>query len=358
MNKVFSGPEAEAELATTRKLAHAMWRRFARVDADIELVRDGENTVFSVSAHDGTRYALRMHRPEYRSLADLTAEIEFIEFLSDAGIRVNEVIHGLNGDAIQSVPRQMNGREVMQYASMVRWVSGGQFDKKHHWKDGLRKIGEVLGALHVAAQGYQFPAHSQRPRWDVSGLVGENAIQGNFRALQLPTEITGLFRVAADRVAELLIPSESDSTEFGVIHGDPLDSNFLDQDGECVLIDFDDSGTGFYAHEVGTIVYGGRYVMENPERLYPLLEGYYAVRRADYNYSTLKPHWCARALLLAGWLEGKDDTSNWVKRLILINAVRVSHALLENVDYQEAKDDQRVTKLEGILREIYPREAG
>ena len=54
--------------------------------ADIGFVAARENVIFKVTSRDGQAFALRAHRPGYRSDVAIASELEWMAALADGGI--------------------------------------------------------------------------------------------------------------------------------------------------------------------------------------------------------------------------------------------------------------------------------
>ncbi|MCA9540267.1 MAG: phosphotransferase, partial [Myxococcales bacterium] len=71
-----------------RLLARQAVEAFGLVDARLDLLDHAENTTFRVTAPQG-RYVLRVHRPGYRSPAEIQSELWWLDALTrEAGLRV------------------------------------------------------------------------------------------------------------------------------------------------------------------------------------------------------------------------------------------------------------------------------
>ena len=76
--------------------------------ARTQLVARRENRVYRVDAPDGRRFALRLHRPDYRSGAELQSELDWLTALRHGGLRVplpvaseeNRLLHEIDGTRI------------------------------------------------------------------------------------------------------------------------------------------------------------------------------------------------------------------------------------------------------------------
>ena len=82
-------------------LAREALRAWPVGEARIELVKYRENAVFCVTDAEGSRYALRVHRPGYRSDNQIRSEIEWMRALASSGVQTPDVIPTTAGDVIR-----------------------------------------------------------------------------------------------------------------------------------------------------------------------------------------------------------------------------------------------------------------
>ena len=61
---------------------------FGLAASSISLLSHSENVVCQLTMSDGTRAALRIHRPGYNSLAELRSEVHWVTSLGDFGVPV------------------------------------------------------------------------------------------------------------------------------------------------------------------------------------------------------------------------------------------------------------------------------
>ena len=73
-------------------LAHQALARYpAALRGELKLLCRSENATFLLQAA-GKRYALRLHRPNYHSKADIQSELLWLDALRDIGIMVPQAI--------------------------------------------------------------------------------------------------------------------------------------------------------------------------------------------------------------------------------------------------------------------------
>ncbi|MEM9247389.1 MAG: phosphotransferase [Pseudomonadota bacterium] len=219
----------------------AAWGAFA----EVQPVAERENAIYAARDSAGARVALRLHRPGYRSLDAITAELRWTEALAAQGIGCPAPRRTL---AKALVARAADGR----WASVVRWVDGRAMVPS---PKRLKALGAEVARFHTAADALAAATPRLRldhfPRWDADTLLGPDPIWGRF--WQNPTlsasEAAALID-ARDRL-RLALHAQGDA-DTGMIHADLLADNVLDTGANLSLIDFDDCGVGLRAYDLAT----------------------------------------------------------------------------------------------------------
>ena len=105
-----------------------------------ELVQIRENIVFRARLDDGRDVALRLHRPQYRSPAQITAELSWCAQLADAGFPAPAPVPCADGKMTVTIA----GRSV----SCVTWLAGDVIGTEHTPLGADRcKMMRQIGAL-------------------------------------------------------------------------------------------------------------------------------------------------------------------------------------------------------------------
>lgn len=299
-------------------LAREALRAWPVGEARIELVKYRENAVFCVTDAEGSRYALRVHRPGYRSDNQIRSEIEWMRALASSGVQTPEVIPTTAGDVIRwaSVPSVPEARQ----CDLLRWVPGMQLGSLEGGASGddgtiaarYRMLGELAARVHEHGVHWERPADFERPAFDAAALVGEEPVWGAFWKLDCvsPEQLEVLFE-ARERARGELDRFGSSSDRYGLIHGDFLPENVLIADGEPLLIDFDDCGNSWYAFELATALFpllpGGRSGMVTAA----YLEGYRRRRPFPDEWLRLLPSFLlVRTLSYLGWPAGRPENED------------------------------------------------
>lgn len=273
--------------------AAALWG----IPADqVHLAARRENVVYRADTPDGAR-ALRLHRPGYRSRGELVSEMEWMEALAEAGMRVPHPIPSDNGRLIEMLEDTP--------ISLLSWLPGepAGVGGTLHVSDRLgfvRELGKLIAKMHTLSDRWAKPEGFTRPHWDFEGLLGDDPLWGKFwENPHLNEEERETLLKAREKARVRLAGIERD-LDFGLIHGDILTENVLVDEGRLALIDFDDGAWGFRDFELATFLMRFLEAPDYPQVRRALLDGY-ATRR-EVSPFVLEFFILLRAMTYPGWV--------------------------------------------------------
>jgi len=237
------------EIATARFGTHKQaLRKFAEYEGAANLVYEYEM--------DDQPLILRISFTPERTLEQIQAELHFVNYLSDNGVKVSKPILSQNGNWVETI--QAEGIP-FHAVSFIKGKGMRVPDNEYRYRtdapieEYYRNWGRILGQMHAVTKSYQ-PKSDEiiRPDWfDLH--KGRLAL-----ATQLPNR---LYRVQTQiqlLLAELkTLPKDKDS--FGLIHGDFNDGNFTVDyaNGDITVFDYDDSCYFWFIYEIASAWEGG-----------------------------------------------------------------------------------------------------
>jgi Ser/Thr protein kinase RdoA (MazF antagonist) len=276
-------------------------------EVGLELVRVGENATFRVDARRGA-WALRVHRPGYRTPAMVRSEIAWMEALRATGIATPLAMRAVDGDVVQAL--EVAGEE--RLVSVLSWERGElleRVDDLGRW----RELGALMGAVHAHGEAWTHPDGFERWAWDADGMVGERPHWGDPLGLEDWDDETRRLLVAArERVRARLAAFGTSADRYGLVHGDLAFGNVLvPGEGPPVLIDFDDCGCGWHLWELAVPLASCDGEPVFAPRRDALVDGYRS-RRAlpDDHLAELPTFVMARRLATLGWVLTHADTEH------------------------------------------------
>lgn len=268
-------------------------RRYGLSVAALTELAAFENFVYEAENDDGELVILRISHSTRRTVDYTLGEVEFVRYLTAAGIAVAPPILSESG---QFVERIVDDRDPDHYfvATAFQRADGIVFDdapplKELYWKPPLfRDLGRLFARLHNRAQTYKLSnPRLKRQEWHEYDVVAIDRFA--------PPEET-LVRERTARIIERLQRLPRTPESYGVIHADLHMHNFCFADGKLTAFDFDNCEYAWFVKDIAVLLF---YVARAEERehrrdavaafLAPFLEGYRELRRCDREWLAAVP---------------------------------------------------------------------
>jgi Ser/Thr protein kinase RdoA (MazF antagonist) len=318
----------EAQARRLAGLARAALGAWGLEGAAVSLLKYRENAVFRVDAADGRRFALRVHRPAYRSDAAIRSEVAWMRALAADGVPTPEVLPTRGGDVL--VHAEAPGVPEPRQCDLLAWVEGAPLGSLEQGVDldeaalraCYRTVGEIAGRIHAHGAAWTPPEGFERPAWDVASLVGDAPAFGRFQDLpEIPEDALRVLFAARDRVRERLAALPPPAA---LVHGDLIPDNLLATGRRVRVIDFDDCGWSWVGFELITSVFplllGGGFDAATEA----WLEGYRTVRPfPEGEREATDTFVVARALSYLGWPAGRPEIATQ-RRLVPFLVPRIT----------------------------------
>ena len=266
------------------------------------LISHRENAVYEVILPGG-RAALRLHRPGYRTEAEIRSELQWTEALAEREFPAPQPIHMLDGGLIHTTA---DG----QFVTVIDWMSGAPIG------DGTlpfsastaelavlyHEVGGLLARLHNVTDTLTLPEGFTRPLWDRDGLTGPEPLWGRYWQAPGLSEVDRQVISAARDRARAILGDFNAEADFGLIHSDALRENVFRTGARLALIDFDDAGVGYRMYELGSCLTQSVDESAYPDMVAALLDGYSAIRPLGQRARDLYPMFAMlRAFSAIGW---------------------------------------------------------
>lgn len=276
--------------------------------AKAKLISLSENATYLVEPTGSHKYVLRLHRPGFRTEAQIKSEIAWLDDLS----RYDDV-------SIASAVPSASGSQLFSFEG----PSGTQHAVLFHFLDGkepesvglsgtMSLVGKVAARLHVHASQWQRPTWFDRFEWDPERIFGSECDYGDWRE----TREVGRAERNALEWAEFKVRRELEeygrgAGSFGLIHTDLRSSNLLvDESGSVSVLDFDDCGIGWFAYDVACSFAFHEGDKNLPFLVAEYLRGYRSAGGvlAARDVRIIPTMLMARALQLVAWMECRSET--------------------------------------------------
>ena len=307
-----NGSETQAGLAMLAELADTalgLWPIGGQPRA--RLINLSENATYAVEgAADGRRYALRIHRPGYHSRAAIASELAWAQALRGDGVVCAPVpVPGRDGALIQSLAHPALGAP--RRLVLFDWETGAEPVIGDDLSQLFGTLGGLAARMHRHARLWSRPPGFTRLTWDFETSLGEAAPHwGRWRdGLGLTPGAEALFARTVALIGRRLAAYGTGPERFGLIHGDLRLANLL-VDGEAVkVIDFDDSGFGWFMYDAATPVSFHEEAPQVPELIAAWIDGYrQEAPLAEADAAEIPTFVMLRRLLLVAWIASHAET--------------------------------------------------
>jgi Ser/Thr protein kinase RdoA (MazF antagonist) len=273
--------------------------------SEVTLCNVSENHTYRVDdAATGRRLALRVHRPTYRSVAQIESELAWLDALREEDVVATPgVVPATDGRRVVSVSVPgLDARNVVVF----EWLPGiaPDLDSGDAAIVQFKTLGAISARMHGHARGWRRPPGFTRPRWDYDYTLGPSGHWGAWQdGLGMgPEERKQLDRLDATIAARLASYGDGE-TRFGLVHADIRLANLLIDGDRVQVIDFDDSGFSWFMYDFATAVTFMEDHPRVPELRDAWVEGYRAV--ADLESAAeaeLETFVMLRRLLIVAWI--------------------------------------------------------
>ncbi len=264
--------------------------------ATLSLIKHRENAVYRVETSGGAKFALRVHRPHYHSMAELRSEILWMSALTDAGVYTPAVVPAQDGESIKVLSPE--GQDESFQIDILAWADGTPIgsleDGSTPDADTLagiyKKLGQLMARVHKQVIGWEKPEDFTRHAWDLDGLTGPDPFWGRYWELEiLSDEQQELMVKVREKLRAILTEYGTDPDRFGLIHADFMPENILVNGDDVRVIDFDDAGYGWFMYDIATSVF---FEADEPyfeQIVGALFEGYLSERELSEEHMAMLP---------------------------------------------------------------------
>lgn len=258
--------------------------------------------------HEGQPRILRVSFRQDRTVEQIRAELHFVNYLAENGVRVSTPVPSQRGELLETVwvegiPLHMvcfikgRGKRVPD--------NGYRYREDAPIEEYFQNWGRVLGQMHALAKRYQ-PVSKQvkRPGWfEIHKPDPVIEAQVADRLPMVRSQIESLMgKIRA-------LPRDRES--YGLIHGDFNDGNFTVDytNGDMTVFDFDDSCYFWFNYELASAWEGGigRVMFRGLEERKAFMDRYMGQVMEGYSQENELPdEWLARMPLFVRLIQVEE----------------------------------------------------
>jgi Ser/Thr protein kinase RdoA (MazF antagonist) len=277
-------------------------------NATVTLCNVSENHTYRVEDHEcGIRYALRVHRPGYRTIEEIESELMWMDALgADGAVDAPRAIAASDGRRVVEVVAPPAAELGSRHVVLFEWLEGvaPDLDAGEAAAEQFETLGAISARMHDHARRWPRPPAFVRPRWDYHFTIGPRGHWGRWQeGLGIGREERAQLEKLDARIEGRLEAFGQDPSRFGLVHADIRLANLLVEGGRVRVIDFDDCGFSWNMYDFATAVS----FMEDHPRVPELREawvrGYRSVSELDpAAEAELQSFVMLRRLLLVAWI--------------------------------------------------------
>ena len=270
----FTGLSNRAQVGRLKRLAAAALAEYDLPVAHLSPLVHRFNTTMQVTDIEGNRYALRITRPGKSTVAEVQSELDWLVALHrDTDLVVPDPVPTRTGAllTVASAP----GVPEPRICALFRWIPG-RFVQARLMPRHMEQVGRLMARLQDHAQGFQPPLGFTRPRID--DIPATRAAVVPLVARVRRPEDVALVEAALDRVATTLDRLGRGPGDYGLIHSDLHQWNYLFYHGQIRLLDFDDSGYAPFLYDLAVTSFEIEHYPKYHALRAALLSGYGATR--------------------------------------------------------------------------------
>jgi amicoumacin kinase len=185
--------------------------------------------------YDGKKGRIIRISGNHKSADEVRQELQWMDFLHKNGVSLSKPAKEI----------KLVGGLVKAYFEYVRGNPVDVADPGHWNEKNFDQFGRILGRMHALSKGYKIEDNS-RPVWT----------KENPDVFGIRDGLAGWLKEEYDRLMEDLQPYKPSPDTFGLIHNDFHQGNFIVQEnGEIVVIDFDESAFNWFAQDLAVLFY-------------------------------------------------------------------------------------------------------
>lgn len=245
----FADLSIEQQVETMLPLAQQIIDGFTLGECELESINHEYNSTFKVTAASGERFALRINVNSQRTLANLKAEIFWVERLASVpNINVPSPVKNSNGEYISKAWHPMLERDL--FAVLFTWLECSELGDDPT-EEMMRATGRAMAHMHAASRDTKLPEGAQLP-------IVDDMFWGYGDAITPSDQLTTDEKATLARAIEVIEQTTRAMyarTKPQLIHADIHPWNVMWNEGDVAVFDFDDCVIGLPAQDIAVTLY-------------------------------------------------------------------------------------------------------
>jgi Ser/Thr protein kinase RdoA (MazF antagonist) len=313
----YSTLSRRAQLKSMRSLARSALDHYGIADGQLKLLRHVENTTFRVRTVRNAKRRdclLRIHG--YQTAPAVSSECSWLLHLQrNANLKVPAPIVSIRNELCVEV--DVPWCSLPRVCSLLTWLPGRQLAGSSPKPEHFRRLGRLMGRLHVAARTWRAPQGFVRPRWDWDGLFGNEGAFGCIGSkgwIGLPPTTRRLFALHSENIGRVMSELGCGPDVCGLIHADLHFGNVIFTADEASAIDFDDCGIGCWAYDIAIAMRPWRTDMNWTSFWEAFQDGYRGISDLPPGIDRLDLFIVARHIATTLWASSRASDSSYLAK--------------------------------------------
>lgn len=256
----------EEQIASLEPCVREILDRYDFGAYEFESINHEFNSTFRVVSESGASYALRINVNSDRTLANLNAEIAWVNSID--AVKTPKPVANKAGQFVGSGYHEASARHLS--AVVYDWLDGEEPGDEPTLEQ-VHAMGVAMARLHDSSRDFVLPSGAELPVLDDFLWGMPNLLMGV--ASKLDAAEQHLVAGAKAKIESVIAELQLDDIPQP-IHADLHPWNVMWHEGELAVFDFDDSGIGLPVQDLATSLY----YLDTDEQDQALLEGYVTVR--------------------------------------------------------------------------------
>lgn len=277
--------------------------------AEPQLINYSENHTFLLRVPGGEAFALRVHRPDYQSIANIESELAWLEALHhQTDLSIPEPVAGRDGKLLQ---RFTTPSGEIRHAVLFHFIKGKEPSPNDDLVDLFAVLGGYAARLHRHVTSWQRPPGFERQAWSASNILDADGLWGDWRvAPGVTPSVYAVLEEAQSLLRRRLAEYGTGPDRYGLIHADMRLGNLLVDGDQVGLIDFDDCGLCWFGYDFAAAISFHETHHSVPALKASWVRAYQAIRTlSTEDIAALDSMVLLRRMALLAWIGSHAETA-------------------------------------------------
>ncbi|WP_100404273.1 phosphotransferase enzyme family protein [Bacillus solitudinis] len=207
-----------------------------------------DNVTFCIETIDNNKYLFKHHMGTNEKRV-IESELLWLEALeANTSLNIQRPVRNINNQLTTNIIDEKTGNH--SFWTLQVWIEGKTLDRQPTDVE-LEKLAQLMVTLHGHSVCWIVPETFERPSYNAENLL--NSLNQLKQMLPLNIMSSDNYKVlqkTTDKIVKVINSQEKNSDDWGIIHSDIHESNYVFNQGKPFVIDFSSCGFGFYLFDI------------------------------------------------------------------------------------------------------------